>query len=72
MIAQRFVFTSGFLTERNTGCISEGNKFLVGTKIKRGLVILVRNAGQDKQQAGEPAARFQSITVMEQSTTQRY
>ena len=24
MIAQRFVFTMGFLTERNTDCISEG------------------------------------------------
>ena len=45
MIAQRFVFTRNFLTERNTDCISERKKFLVGTKIKRGLVILVRNAG---------------------------
>ncbi len=45
MIAQRFVFTRGFLTERNTDCLCEGRKSLVGTKIKRGLVILVRNAG---------------------------
>ena len=45
MIAQRFVFTGSFLTERNTDCLSEGIKFLVGTKIKRGIVILVRNAG---------------------------
>ena len=45
MIAQRFVFTRSFLTEWNTDCLSEGRKFLVGTKIKRGIVILVRNAG---------------------------
>jgi hypothetical protein len=45
MIAQRLVFTRGFLNEQNTGCLSEGIKFLVGTKIKRGIVILVRNQG---------------------------
>ncbi len=45
MIAQRFVFTRDFLTERNTDCLSEGRKILVKTKIKRGLVTLVRNAG---------------------------
>jgi len=45
MIAQIFVFTRDFVTERNTDCLSEGRKFLVGTKIKQGLVILVRNAG---------------------------
>jgi len=45
MIAQRTVFTKDFLTERNTGCLFEGIKFFVGTKIKRGIVILVRNAG---------------------------
>jgi len=44
MIAQRFVFTRDFMTERNTDYLSEGIKFLVGTKIKQGLVTLVRNA----------------------------
>ena len=45
MIAQGFVSKRDFLTERNTDSLSEGRKFLVGTKIKRGIVILVRNAG---------------------------
>ncbi len=45
MITQRFVFTMDFLIERNTGCISESRKFIVESKIKRGFVILVRNAG---------------------------
>jgi len=45
MIARRYVSTRGFLTERNTDCLSEGIKFLVRTKIKQGIVILVKNAG---------------------------
>ena len=45
MIAQRFIFTRSFLTERNTDCLSERRKLVMGTKIKRGIVILVRNAG---------------------------
>jgi hypothetical protein len=45
MIAQRFGFTRDFPKERKTGCISDRGKFLVDSKIKRGLVVLVRNAG---------------------------
>jgi hypothetical protein len=45
MIAQRFGFTVDFLMERNTGCIPDRRKSAVDSKIKRGLVIVVRNAG---------------------------
>ncbi len=44
MIAQIFGSTMNFLIERNTGCISESRKFIAEPKIKRGFVILVRNA----------------------------
>jgi len=45
MIAQRFGFTADFLKKRNTDCISDRRKSAVDSKIKRGLVIVVRNAG---------------------------
>jgi len=45
MIAPGFGFTRDFTTEWNTLCISEGVKFLVDSKNKRGLVYMVRYAG---------------------------
>jgi hypothetical protein len=39
---QRFGFTADFLRERNTVCIPDGRKFVVNSKIKTALVILVR------------------------------
>lgn len=45
MIGRRIVFTRDLLTERNTERLSEERKFIVGTQIKRGIVILLRNAG---------------------------
>jgi hypothetical protein len=44
-MAQRFGFTVDSLRERNTDCIPDGKKFVVSSKIKTGLVILVRYAG---------------------------
>ncbi len=44
-IATDFESTGIFLSERNTGCISEFRKISVDSKSKRETVILVRNAG---------------------------
>lgn len=44
-IAKRFDFTTHFLTERNTGCISEGRKCVVESKINQDFVNSVRKAG---------------------------
>ena len=44
-IATDFGSTGIFLSERNTGCISEFRKISVDSKGKRETVILVRNAG---------------------------
>ncbi len=43
MIAQKFVFSIDFVTDGNTDCRSEEISFRVGTKIKRGIVILMSN-----------------------------